>query len=362
MVALGAFNASVLLNALGLGYAKTWLNGNLTDTHELGQFVTFEERVLYDCVDVTAQIRNGVNAFGVMVGVGWFAAEGINVGPRQFLALLSVQTVDGSTVYYPSTLTASSNSERENEHAQQERQIQRDSTRRDAGGGEVAAAAASGGAGGGEEVEGGGRSGSQRPSAAAAPAMTIPMAFKATTGPVVFEAEAPAISPVTLGARIVSHKTAITTDASYSPISITEPVASMPGTFVVDFGQNMAGQVELHVRDCPAGTVISMQHTEVLYPNGLAHNQFCERPKYWTCYKVQFANYTCSGSAEEEVYRVTFLYMGFRYVQITGHPSKPTHNDVTAHFIHTDLDKSGSFTSSNEVLNKIQHATRYAAM
>ena len=51
-----------------------------------------------------------------------------------------------------------------------------------------------------------------------------------------------------------------------------------------------------------------------------------------------------------------------RYVQIIGHPSKPTHDDVTAHFIHTDLDKSGSFTSSNEVLNKIQHATRYAAM
>lgn len=133
------------------------------------------------------------------------------------------------------------------------------------------------------------------------------------------------------------------------------------------------------------------------------------RPKYWMCYTVQFANYTCSGSAEEEVYRVTFLYMGFRYdrtpahthrwsslgslsflclcfslrglviltcacvdvrayvctcryVQITGHPSKPTYDDVTAHFIHTDLDKSGSFTSSNEVLNKIQHATRYAAM
>ena len=87
----------------------------------------------------------------------------------------------------------------------------------------------------------------------------------------------PAISPRTLGARVVSHKITITTDTSYAPISITTPVPSLPDTQVVDFGQNIAGQVELRVTDCPAGTVISMQHTEVLYPNGLAHNQFCER-------------------------------------------------------------------------------------
>lgn len=45
------------------------------------------------------------------------------------------------------------------------------------------------------------------------------------------------------------------------------------------------------------------------------------RPKYWMCYTVQFANYTCSGSAEEEVYRVTFLYMGFRYDRTPAHAS-----------------------------------------
>ena len=77
---------------------------------------------------------------------------------------------------------------------------------------------------------------------------------------------------------------------------------------------------------------------------------------------MQFANYTCSGAAKEERYRVTFLYMGFRYLQVTGYPGTPTHHDLTAHFIHTDLYKSGALVTSSPLLNKIQHATRYAAM
>ena len=46
---------------VGLGYAKTWLNGNLTDSHELGLYVTFQQRVLYDCVDVSRLLRSGKN-------------------------------------------------------------------------------------------------------------------------------------------------------------------------------------------------------------------------------------------------------------------------------------------------------------
>ena len=33
-------------------------------------------------------------------------------------------------------------------------------------------------------------------------------------------------------------------------------------------GQNMAGQTTLSVTDCPAGTVITLQHAEVLFANG----------------------------------------------------------------------------------------------
>ena len=58
------------------------------------------------------------------------------------------------------------------------------------------------------------------------------------------------------------------------------------------------------------------------------------------------------------------IYTGFRYVQVTGLPGSPPPAPaaLTAHFIHTELQKSGSFASSSPLLNKIQHATRFAGM
>jgi alpha-L-rhamnosidase len=43
----------------GLGYYKSWLNGVMTDNHELGQFTTFEKRVLYDAWDVSELVHEG---------------------------------------------------------------------------------------------------------------------------------------------------------------------------------------------------------------------------------------------------------------------------------------------------------------
>jgi hypothetical protein len=42
---LSAAPVRARLYYVGLGYAKTWLNGNRTDTHELGQYVTFQVRM-----------------------------------------------------------------------------------------------------------------------------------------------------------------------------------------------------------------------------------------------------------------------------------------------------------------------------
>jgi hypothetical protein len=94
------------LYVAGLGYAKTWLNGNLTDNHELGAFVTFEERVLYDCIEVTHLLAAGDNVIGLMVGDGWWS--GLGVGPPQFALLLSITDSNGRTQYLTSNLAGSS--------------------------------------------------------------------------------------------------------------------------------------------------------------------------------------------------------------------------------------------------------------
>lgn len=73
----------------GLGYAKSYINGALTDDHELGTFTTFQQRTLYDVVDITALVRAGCNGVGVMLGHGWFAQPKVHAGPRQFRLLIS---------------------------------------------------------------------------------------------------------------------------------------------------------------------------------------------------------------------------------------------------------------------------------
>ena len=70
--------------------------------------------------------------------------------------------------------------------------------------------------------------------------------------------------------------------------------------FVYDFAQNMAGQTELRVVDCAAGTVITMRHAEVLFANGTIHNM-------WAASVPMQQQYICAGTGVE-TYRTFFRY------------------------------------------------------
>jgi alpha-L-rhamnosidase len=326
----------------GLGYAKTWLNGALTDDHELGPATVFHRRVLYDVADVAPLLRPGANALGVMLGRGWFAAPGGNsstdwsgAGPRQFMLLLSVTGADNATLRFVSALAA-------------------------------------GGGGGGAAT---------------------PLVFNATTGPVSdpsltlgeaydgrvaaalsgwsapgyapgagvawVPASPPAVSPATLGAALSAHSVVARPRRDFAPVNVSQP---LPGLYAFDFGQNMNGLVTLRTpaSGCPTGTVIALQLTETASRDGVPTNQFCERPKQWLCGVQQRANYTCAGTGGAESYRVTLSSMGFRYASLAGWPSgapPPTADALTAHFVHADVEEIGNFTSSSPLLNAIQGAT-----
>ena len=43
-----------------LGYGKAFINGVAVDDHELGTYTTFQERVLYDCVEVGPTLVAGL--------------------------------------------------------------------------------------------------------------------------------------------------------------------------------------------------------------------------------------------------------------------------------------------------------------
>jgi alpha-L-rhamnosidase len=144
---------------------------------------------------------------------------------------------------------------------------------------------------------------------------------------------------------------------SFAPKAITEP---KPGVYVVDFGQNLSGHVQLRLQG-PAGAKVTMRYSERLDSKGMIDRTQIEALMTKTDPPQPFQTdaYICRGEGEE-TWEQRFSYSGFRYIEVTGFPGTPTADNFRARFAHTGLESAGGFECSNELLNKIQHATRYS--
>ncbi|MFC2096906.1 family 78 glycoside hydrolase catalytic domain [Bacteroidota bacterium] len=134
------------------------------------------------------------------------------------------------------------------------------------------------------------------------------------------------------------------------PIRITEeikPVAvenPKPGMYIFDMGQNMVGWVELRVKG-EKGTEVKMRFAETLKDNGML---FLDNLR--SCNVTDI--YTLKGEGEE-VWEPRFTYHGFRFVEITGYPGEPDLNTILGKVVHDDVEQTGYFSCSNELINSI---------
>ena len=122
------------------------------------------------------------------------------------------------------------------------------------------------------------------------------------------------------------------------------------GETVVDMGQNMVGHVRLKVRG-PAGTTVTLRHAEVLDKDGNFYTANLRAAK-------QQVKYTLKGGGDE-VYEPHFTFQGFRYVAVEGWPGEPTLDGLTGVVVHSDMPTTGRFTTSNPLLNQLQHNIRW---
>ncbi|MEM2929832.1 MAG: family 78 glycoside hydrolase catalytic domain, partial [Thermoproteota archaeon] len=118
-----------------------------------------------------------------------------------------------------------------------------------------------------------------------------------------------------------------------------------PGVFIFDFGQNMVGVVRLRVRNAKPGERITLRFAEVLNPDGTLHVANLRGAR-------AADEYVCKG-ADEEVFEPRFTYHGFRYVEVTGYPGKPTIDALTGIVFHSDVPINGEFRCSNSLLNRL---------
>ena len=124
---------------------------------------------------------------------------------------------------------------------------------------------------------------------------------------------------------------------------LTEPA---PGCWTFDLGQNMVGWVRLKVQG-KAGTRITVRHGEMLNADGTLYTANLR-----SCPATDF--YILDGKGEKSL-EPYFTFHGFRYVEVTGLESKPALNAVTGVVVHTDMQRTGNFECSNELVKKLYH-------
>ena len=140
-----------------------------------------------------------------------------------------------------------------------------------------------------------------------------------------------------------------------TPVSVTEPVENV---FVYDFGRNFAGTCRITLQG-EKGQVITLRYGEELNTEGLS-NKDDVLGTVWT-ENLLTANatdyYVMGGDTNGETFEPEFVYHGFRYLQITGIEEALPTDAVVGVVLSSDLERTGTFSSSNELLNQFYQNT-----
>ncbi|KAI8221082.1 hypothetical protein K4K54_008068 [Colletotrichum sp. SAR 10_86] len=138
--------------------------------------------------------------------------------------------------------------------------------------------------------------------------------------------------------------------SSSPPVRITETIKPIKvftdpsGKALIDFGQNLVGKLVLHSLKKPDGHRLTIRHAEVL-ENGYLGIRPLRRAK-------QTDTIIFGGGRRLQDWSPHFTYHGFRYVELDGWAAdKVTLDSVSAVVMHTDMQRTGFFSCSDEDIN-----------
>jgi alpha-L-rhamnosidase len=300
------------LSITALGAYQAFVDGKPVSPNTLlaPGWTDFHKRVLYQTYDVTSLLSHGANTLGVLLGGGWYSSPmtwagfRYTPGPNLLRAQLDLTFSNGkhqtivtnlSWLTAPAPITSS-------------------------------------------EIYGG----ESYDARLAQPGWSTPH-FNTSHWKDAVTTTPPDSGMVLTAQPDLSIHTTIT----LHPISLEAANAVHPTIY--DMGQNMVGNVRLHVRG-PRGTVVRLRYAERLNPDG-------------SIYTANLRNadatdtYTLSG-AEDETWTPAFTFHGFRYVELSylsGSPSTPPTLSTMDGLVYNSLQEPPTirFSSSSETLNKM---------
>ena len=289
----------------GLGLFEVYLNGRKIGDQVLAPGLSkYDKRAFYMTFDVSEQLKQGANAIGVVLGNGRFYAPRQLPSTRTFgypklLLQVQVEYVDGTAEQIVSDehwkLTTHGPIRANNEYDGEEFDARLE------------------------------MNGWSEPGYSDATWQAAEIVQPAT--PVL---SAQMIEPI----RVME---------TIRPVAVTSP---RPGVYIFDMGQNMVGWCRLTVRG-PRGTTVKLRHAETLRPDGTLYLDNLRTAKVTDLY-------TLKGQGTE-TWEPRFTYHGFRYVEVTGFPGRPTLKDLEGRVVHDALPRAGGFACSNPLLNRIYH-------
>ena len=119
----------------------------------------------------------------------------------------------------------------------------------------------------------------------------------------------------------------------------------------LDMGQNMVGFINIKVHGQQPGDQITLRFAELLTPDSTLYTANLRRSENTDRYIVSQLS-TLNSTLN---WHPMFVYHGFRYVEINGLREMPNLDDFEGWVIYDEMPVTGSFETSNEIINAVYH-------
>lgn len=294
----------------GLGHFELFLNGTKTGQNFLDPgWTKYDKNALYVTFDITSQLKDGMNAFGVMLGNGFYNIPNerylkqlSSYGAPKMILKMQIEYADGTSEEITSgndwkcsqsPITYSSIYGGEDYDATKEQQ--------------------------GWKLAG----------------------FNDSDWQEALEVSYPG--------ELISQKQPLAIRQSLPAVRLYK---NGKGFWVYDLGQNFSGILRIKVKGSK-GQQLILRPAELQNPDSTVNQRASGEPFYFT--------YTLGGEGKAETWQPQFTYYGFRYVQLEG--AVPVGKDNPGNLpeveecigLHTTLsaDEVGTFACSSPLYNKI---------
>ena len=124
----------------------------------------------------------------------------------------------------------------------------------------------------------------------------------------------------------------------------------------LDMGQNMVGFIDMKARGQQAGDIITLRFAELLTPDSLLYTANLRSSENTDHYMVANSTIQQFNNQQSTIHwHPMFVYHGFRYVEISGLRETPDLDDFEGWVIYDEMPVTGSFETSNEIINAVYH-------